>query len=107
MAGQSSQIGSQQVSWWAVREWVQPLLETAGDYPAAGTPAWIALPDNDRRKWAACLDATQHHVLRVEIAQAAMAAASRAVSEAADWKAVASEIHALSASSRIPRQVPA
>jgi hypothetical protein len=92
MTGHSSPIASQQCNWWAVHEWVQPLLDAAGDYPAAGTPAWEALPDDDRRKWAACLDAAQHHALRIEIAQAAMTQASHAISSAVDWKAAAVEM---------------
>lgn len=80
---------SQQVSWWSVHEFVQRYLDTAGHYPAAGTPAWCELADGDRRKWAALLDYAQHHALRVETAQEAAAEASHDVSAAADWSAVA------------------
>jgi hypothetical protein len=83
---------SQQVSWWDVHTFVQRYLDTAGDHPWPGSPAWCQLPDNDRRKWAGLLNFAQHHALRVEAAQAAQADAATAVSEAADWANVASEI---------------
>jgi hypothetical protein len=57
-----------------------------------GNPAWCALPDDDPRKVAAIYDAAQHHALRVETAQTALAEASRHVSEAADWSRIAREI---------------
>jgi len=84
---------SQQVSFWSVHEFVQRYLETAGHYPPAGTPTWCELADGDRRKWAALLDAAQHHVLRVETAQEQRARASHDVATAADWPAVAREIN--------------
>jgi hypothetical protein len=83
--------GSQQVSFADVVDWAQPYLDAAGDYPLCGSPAWCELPDSDRRKWAAMLDAARHHILRIEVAQAAMAEASRAVSRAADWSQIARE----------------
>ena len=86
-----SGLESRQVSFWSVHEFVQRYLDTAGHFPAAGTPAWCAQPGGDRRKWAALLDAAQHHVLRVETAQEQHAEASRAVADAADWTAIARE----------------
>ena len=80
-----SAVESQQVSFWSVHEFVQKYLDTAGHYPAAGTPAWCELAPSDRRKWAALLAAAEHHALRVETAQEAHAQASRDVSSAADW----------------------
>jgi Protein of unknown function (DUF2742) len=80
---------SQQVSWWSVHQFVQRYLDTAGHYPAAGTPAWCELADGDRRKWAALLDDAQHHALRKETAQEQHAQASHDVSDAADWSAIA------------------
>lgn len=86
---------SQQVSWWSVHEWVQRYLDAAGHYPPAGTPSWCDLADGDRRKWAALLDAARHWVLRVETHQEQLAEASKAVSAAANWPAVAQEIRDL------------
>jgi Protein of unknown function (DUF2742) len=83
---------SQQVSWWSVHEFVQKFLDTAGNYPPAGTPAWCELLDGDRRKWAALLDAAQHHALRVETAQEQDAQAAKDVSAAADWSRIAQYI---------------
>jgi hypothetical protein len=87
--------GSQQVSFADVVDWAQPYLDAAGDYPLAGTPEWCALPESDRRKWASMLDAARHHCLRLEVAQAAMAEASRAVAGAADWSQIAREAQQL------------
>lgn len=85
-------IASQQVSWWSVHRWVQRYLDAAGDYPPAGTPAWCELADGDRRKWAALLDAAQHHVLRVEVAQEQQGRAAKDVATGEDWSAVADRI---------------
>jgi Protein of unknown function (DUF2742) len=87
-----SGVESQQVSFWQVHEFVQRYLDTIGHYPAAGTPAWCELAGGDRRKWAALLDAAQHHALRVETAQEQHADASKAVAAAEDWAAIAGEI---------------
>ena len=92
IAAREHTISSRQVSWWDVHEYVQPSLDSAGPWPTAGTPAWCALDDDDPAKLAALLDAAQHHVLRVETAQAALAEASRAVAAGADWPALAAEI---------------
>jgi hypothetical protein len=83
---------SQQVSWWALHEWVQPFLDTAGDPPWPGSPAWCLLPDDSREKWAGLLDFAQHHALRVEAAQAAQADAASEISASADWAAVSREL---------------
>jgi hypothetical protein len=57
-----------------------------------GTPLWCALDDDDPVKIAALFDAAQHWALRVETHQRTLAEASRAVSEAEDWTAIATEI---------------
>jgi hypothetical protein len=85
-------IGSRQVAWWEVHLFVLPWLEAVESWPMAGTPAWCELGDDDPRKWAALLDAARHWALRVETCQAALADASRAISEAADWAGIAREI---------------
>lgn len=99
--------GNQQVSWWDVHTWVQPYLDAAGSYPCAGTPDWVALADNDSRKWAAVLDAAQHHSLRVDTAQEAQAEDSRAVSEALPWRVIATRLTARKPNSYVSRKVPA
>lgn len=89
-------MGAQAVSWLTVHQYVVDRLRCAGvdSWPTAGTPEWAALPDADPRKLAAVLDAGQHHALRVETAQEALAAASRDIAASADWTAVSSEITA-------------
>jgi hypothetical protein len=69
----------------------------------AGTPEWCALPDDDARKIAAIYDAARHHALRVESSQAARAEASRDISGAADWPAIATEVFQRRSSAYIPR----
>jgi hypothetical protein len=83
---------SQQVSWWEVHELVGAVLNQVNDWPMLGTPAWCGLTHDDPRKWAALLDGAQHWALRVDTCQAAMAEASRDISAAADWPAIAPEI---------------
>jgi hypothetical protein len=101
-------MGSAAVSWWSVHEWVTRHLESVGTWPMAGTPEWVALPDDDPRKLAALLDAAQHWALRVETAQQAECEASRAVSAAADWSAIARDrlrhTNAVASGAYIPRK---
>lgn len=84
----ASSLTSQQVSWWSVHEFIAAMVAHANALPSAGTPAWCALPDADPNKLLALAVAGEHHVLRVETAQAAMADASRAVAASADWTRV-------------------
>ena len=84
---------SQQVSWWSVHEFVEPILAAVGTWPTAGTPEWCALPDNDPAKLAALLDAAQHWALRQETCQQAHCDASREISDALDWSALSREIN--------------
>ncbi|MBP2455191.1 DUF2742 domain-containing protein [Mycolicibacterium lutetiense] len=97
---------SQQVSWWPVHEFITAAVAQAnyGPLPIAGTPAWCELADGDPRKLLALAVAGDHHVLRVETAQAAMADASREISAAADWTAMAQRIRNHSRSAYIPRR---
>jgi hypothetical protein len=97
-------MGSAQVSWWDVHLWVQPHLDAAGPLPIAGTPQWCALSDTDPRKLVALPDFAQHWALRVETCQQAHAEASHAVSAAADWSAIATEIYRRR-DSYIPREL--
>lgn len=85
-------VSSQQVCWWSFRQWYQQWTGPHLDAPMAGTPAWSDLDDTDHRKWAAVLSAAEHHVLRVETAQDAQAQASQAISGAADWTHIATQV---------------
>jgi hypothetical protein len=85
-------VCSQQVNWWSVHEHVAPLLEAVGSWNTLGTPAWLDLKDSDARKWAALLSAAEHWALRLETCQTAECEASRDVSAAEDWSAIAQEI---------------
>jgi hypothetical protein len=77
------------VNWWSVHEFAVPRLQRAGDWPLVGSPLWVELGDRDLAKWAALLDAAQHWALRVETCQQAECVASRDLSAAEDWLAVA------------------
>lgn len=85
----TSGIGSRSVSWWPVHQLVAALVAQAGTVPTAGTPAWRALADDDPTKLLAVAVAGEHHVLRMEIAQEALAEASKAIAAIADWPATA------------------
>lgn len=95
---------SQQVSWWDTHVFLGALIGQANNLPPAGTPAWRSLPDSDPRKLLSLALAGEHHVLRMETAQAAMAEASRELSAAADWSALAQRIRNRSSSAYIPRR---
>lgn len=82
-------LASQMVAWWSVHEYVTPLLERVGSWPMAGSPGWCLLDDDDPIKLAALFEFAQHHALRIETAQQAKCEASRAISDAADWSAIA------------------
>lgn len=77
---------SQQVSWWSTHEFITALVANVNNLPVAGTPAWCALSDNDPAKLIALAVAGEHHVLRVETAQNAMAEASRVVAASPNWR---------------------
>ena len=85
-------MSSQQVSWWDVHEFVDPILTQLGSWPMAGSPGWCALNDDDPVKVAALLDAAQHWALRLETNQQVLCEASRQVADAVDWSAMAQEI---------------
>jgi Protein of unknown function (DUF2742) len=86
--------GNPAVYWWAVHEFMEAALAQAntGPLPWPGTPAWCELADGDPRKLLALAEFGVHHALRVETAQAAAADASRAVSAAANWTQISSDV---------------
>lgn len=99
-------VENRQVDWYSVHQFVAPYLDTAGRFPMAGTLAWQLLSDTDPAKWAALLDAAQHHVLRVETGQQALAEAQMDVSEAADWAAIANSIRQRDGAIRTGAYIP-
>jgi hypothetical protein len=92
--GRWRMTGSQQVSWEETHRFIEAVLTSAnfGLLPWAGTPEWCAMSDGDPRKLLALALSGEHHVLRVEVAQTALAEASRAVSGAASWSNVSREM---------------
>jgi hypothetical protein len=105
VAADARAVSAQQVSWWSVHEHVSDLLDRVGSWPTVGTPAWCALDGDDPRKLAAIFDAARHWALRLETCQQAMCEASREISSAANWSAVALEIYDRHTSGRVPREV--
>jgi hypothetical protein len=91
------------VDFWSVHCYVAPALVAAREWPMLGTLEWQHLADADPAKLAALLDAAQHHALRIETAQAALAEASSAIASAADWQSIARTIRAPH-STYIPRE---
>lgn len=93
-ASGTSNFESQQVSWSETHRFIDAVLSqaNAGALPSAGTPAWCAMSDGDPRKLLSLALDGEHHVLRKEVAQAALADASRAVSAATDWSELGREI---------------
>lgn len=90
----ADRFASQQVNWWEAHLFMQAALAQAncGPLPWPGTPAWCAMSDGDPRKMLALAEFGEHHALRVETAQAALADASRDVSASADWSQIAREV---------------
>lgn len=84
---------SQEVSWWATHMFITEVVTQANTtLPSAGTPAWRALDDADPRKLLALAVAGEHHILRVEIGQDAIADAGEAISESEDWSKVSRDV---------------
>jgi hypothetical protein len=90
--GVAEAISSRQVSWLQVHDFVTAAVELVDGWPAAGTPAWCLLDDDDPRKVAAVLDAGQHWALRIDALQAAQAEAAQHISRTLDCKAIAAGI---------------
>lgn len=95
-------VASRQVAWVAVLEFVQRLGIDPTTVITAGTPAWRQLDDEDPDKLAAVLAAGVHHALRMDLAQEALAEASREIASAAPW----GELGRLIAQGRGPAYVP-
>lgn len=85
---------SQQVNWHEVYQYVHRILEglDVSGFPAAGTIAWCRLDDSDPAKLAAALAYAPHHALRLDTAQEARIGASKAISAAAEWAAIARRV---------------
>jgi hypothetical protein len=91
-----------------VYQYVAHWLICVPDWPAAGTPAWVALPDNDHRKIAALMHAALNWVISQDLAQDAEYEASQAISVCEDWRAVANTLRrrskAIADGAYIPRK---
>ena len=87
--GGRTSTDSRSVAWWPVHEFMAALVAQVNELPVAGTPAWCLLGDGDPRKLLAVAVAGEHHVLRVETAQEALAEAAKTIAAETDWRAVA------------------
>ena len=88
---------SRQVNFSAVHDYVVKLIGPGLDLLTVGTPAWCALDDDDPAKTAAVINGGQHWALHLELRQLALAKASKAIAAAADWTAIAREVHEIDA----------
>lgn len=91
---------SQQVSWWAVHEFVEVL--DLPDLPFPGTVAWCELEHQDKKL--ACIAASEHYALALDIRQEHLAAASKAIAAGENWAAVARNITRRESGLYIPRK---
>lgn len=96
-------IESRAVAWEPVHRLVAPLLGSPGLAP--GVPAWVDLDDHDPEKWRAVLWSSVWWAVAEDARQDAMAEASRAISAAADWSAVARGMQRRRSGVYIPREV--
>lgn len=84
---------SRQVSWHPVYEYINRLRRCTGaldvSAPLLGTPAWCDLNDDHPGKLAAVLNAAEGAAYTANVEQTALGEASKAVSCAADWSAIA------------------
>lgn len=105
-AAGTTPMDSREVNWWQVHEFINTMVAQAnyGPLPAAGTPAWCALADGDPRKLLALATAGEHHVLRMETAQKALAEAQQDVSAAEDWAHIARQVYGDRGPAYIPRR---
>jgi hypothetical protein len=97
-------VPSRQVSWFPVYEFATQLLTPVHNWPAAGTPAWQELPDNDPRKLAAVIEAGVHWSLRIDAEQEARARASRDIAASSDWPALARNLRRQPGPAYVPRE---
>lgn len=79
---------NRQVSWYEVYEYVQPYLPGREGLLIPGTPAWRQLPDGPTKRRALLWPAVWWAV-STDADQSARAEAAAAISEAADWAALA------------------
>jgi len=93
---------SRQVTYLPVYELLSPLLGDPGLIP--GSPVWCQLDDTDPAKWQAILWAAVWWAVDQDTRQAALSDASREISAAADWSAIAKQIRAGRGDSYIPRK---
>lgn len=92
---------SRQVAWEPVHRLLAPLLGEPGLAP--GTPAWADLDDDHPDKWRAVFWSSVWWSVAEDARQDAAAEASREISAAGDWAAVARRMQRRSSGVYIPR----
>ncbi|SUA04719.1 phiRv1 phage protein [Mycolicibacterium fortuitum] len=97
-------MGSQQVCWTTVLEFVERLGINPTTVLLAGTPEWNQLPDDHPDKLGAVLAGGVHHSLRIDLAQEHRADASREICAAADWTGLARRIRSGRGDAYVPRR---
>ena len=101
---------SRQVAWFETYTFASRIAAqrgyslTAAQLPAPGTPTWCGMPDSDARKLLSLLLRGVQAALADDATQAASADASREISTAADWRALAQRTHRGRGPAYIPRK---
>ncbi len=89
-------MDSRQVSWYEVYRFAERLAASHGtvlDHQLiAGTPQWCGMADDDARKLLAVIFGGVRESLANDSCQASMADASREISAAAPWSALAQRV---------------
>lgn len=83
---------SREVDWFAVAQFVAPLIAGFDRLPIPGTPAWCELSDHDPVKLAACLLYVRYWAFDAACRQETEIQASHDISAAADWAAIGRRI---------------
>lgn len=95
--GAGAPVFNRQVNWYETFCYAEQIAANAGvalDHQLiAGTPRWCGMPDDDARKLLALVLGGVREALANDIGQEAMAEASREISGAVDWSAVARNMH--------------
>lgn len=90
-------MGSYDITWGPVRDFVRRVLGGRHTTIVAGTPEWIALPDDDPAKLIALLIAgsrwcLERNLEELDQQRADLKASAIDISQARDWAAVAQRI---------------
>ncbi|MET4432394.1 DUF2742 domain-containing protein [Mycolicibacterium sp. 624] len=100
---------SRQVNWFEVHSYAARLATSHGvaldHHLIPGTPQWCGMPDDDARKLLALVLGGVREALHHDVVQEHRAAASREISSAGGWSAVAQTVRNGRGNAYVPREV--